>query len=195
VVVLASNNVGKLQEIEQLLTGTGIKIKPQVLFNVPEIEETGLSFVENAILKARHAAEITGLACIADDSGLVVDALSGAPGIYSSRYAGNDASDETNLSKLINDLDKVPDDKRQAHFYCVVVYMAHALDPMPIICQGSWHGAILREPRGDHGFGYDPIFYLPDRRCSVAELSAEVKNKLSHRGQALQELVAKLQKA
>ena len=155
-------------------------------------EETGLTFVENAILKARNAASHSGLPAIADDSGLEVDALMGAPGIYSARYAGEDASDAQNLQHLLTEMRDIPDDKRTARFQCVMVYMAHAGDPTPLICQGTWEGSILRGPRGDHGFGYDPVFYVPERDCSSAELDPEAKNSLSHRAKAMQCLVEKL---
>jgi XTP/dITP diphosphohydrolase len=191
-IVLASGNSGKLREINQLLEGSPLRIIPQSEFEIAEIEEIGLTFVENAILKARHASQISGLPAIADDSGLEVDALNGEPGIYSSRYAGVDASDKENLNKLLNDLNDVPEYRRSARFQCVMVYMAHALDPTPIICQGTWEGRILHTPRGTNGFGYDPIFYVPTHHCSSAELPAEVKNALSHRGKALQQLVGKL---
>ena len=162
---------------------------PQTEFDVPEIEETGLTFVENAILKARNAAQHTGLPAIADDSGLEVDALNGAPGIYSARYAGEGASDEQNLTKLINTLAGVPEAERTARFQCLMVYMEHELDPTPIICQGSWEGRITEAPQGESGFGYDPVFFVPTHGCTAAELSAEEKNRLSHRGQALQQLL------
>lgn len=191
-IVLASGNPGKLREISQLLEGTPVRIIRQSDFNITDIEETGLTFVENAILKARHASHISGLPTIADDSGLEVDSLNGAPGIYSSRYAGVDASDEENLNKLLADLAGVPEFRRSACFHCVMVYLAHADDPTPIICQGTWEGHILFAPRGTNGFGYDPIFHVPTHHCSSAELPAKVKNALSHRGQALQQLVGKL---
>lgn len=192
-VVLASGNAGKLREMQALLDELDIEIIPQSRFDIVEAEETGLSFVENAIIKARHAARLTGLAAIADDSGLEVDALRGAPGIYSSRYAGPGASDADNLEKLLQDMADVEDDRRSARFHCVLVYMRHALDPTPLICEGSWHGQILREPRGQNGFGYDPVFLVPDRHCASAELDPAVKNRLSHRGQALRKLVTGLQ--
>ena len=190
--MLASGNPGKLREICQLLEGTPIRIIPQSDFDITDTDETGLTFVENAILKARHASHISGLPAIADDSGLEVDALNGAPGIYSSRYAGVEASDEENLNKLLADLTGVPEYRRSARFQCVMVYMAYAGDPTPIICQGTWEGHLLFTPQGTNGFGYDPIFYVPTHHCSSAELPTEVKNALSHRGQALQQLVGKL---
>ena len=191
-IVLASNNAGKVREFNQLLTGGEVEVIPQSEFSVAEIEETGLTFVENALLKARNASEHTGLPAVADDSGLEVDALQGAPGIYSARYAGAGASDLDNLEKLLEALKDVPDEKRSARFQCLMVYMRHAKDPTPRIFQGTWDGRILFEARGDNGFGYDPVFYVPDQRCSSAQLPAEVKNRLSHRGQALRLLVNSL---
>lgn len=192
--VLASNNPGKLQEMEELLAGTQIQLKPQALLQVPEVEETGLCFVENAIIKARNACKVTGMPSIADDSGLAVDALDGAPGIYSSRYAGEYADDESNLRKLLAALVGVVEQERTARYYCAVVYMAHALDPVPIICQASLYGRILEQPKGSHGFGYDPLFYLEDRKCTVAELQPEEKNNISHRAKAVKQLVSVLTK-
>ncbi len=192
IVVLASSNPGKLREINQLLADLDLNVVPQSDFNVPEAEETGLSFVENAILKARNAARHTGHAAIADDSGIEVDALNGAPGIYSARYAGPGASDADNLQKLLADLTGVPEQNRAARFQCLMVYLRHAADPTPIICQGTWEGRILLTPAGQGGFGYDPVFFVPTHGCSSAELPAEVKNRLSHRGQALHNLVAAL---
>ncbi len=191
-IVLASNNKGKVREINQILAELDISVLPQSEFNVDEAEETGLTFVENAILKARNAAEQSGLPAIADDSGIEVDALNGEPGIYSARYAGVGASDEDNLQKLLNALQDVPDEKRTARFQCLMVYMRHANDPTPLICQGVWEGIITHEPQGENGFGYDPVFYVPDHNCTSAQLSAEVKNALSHRGQALRLLVEQL---
>jgi len=191
-IVLASNNAGKVREFNQLLTDTDIEVIPQSEFSVTEIEETGLTFVENALLKARNAAAHTGLPAVADDSGLEVDALQGAPGIYSARYAGAGASDQDNVQKLLDALKNVPEKKRSARFQCLMVYMRHARDPTPRIFQGTWEGQILYETRGDNGFGYDPVFYVPDRGCSSAQLSPEVKNSLSHRGQALKQLVQSL---
>lgn len=188
-IVLASGNRGKVREFNELLAGLELEVVPQSEFNVPEAEETGLSFVENAILKARNAARHTGLPAIADDSGLEVDALKGAPGIHSARYAGPGASDCQNLEKLLAVLADTPDAERTARFQCVIVFLRHALDPTPIICQGAWEGSILREPRGANGFGYDPVFHVPTHSCSAAELPAEVKNRLSHRGQALGKLL------
>lgn len=191
-IVLASNNPGKVREVNALLTGQRITVVPQSEYGVPEAEETGLSFVENAILKARHAALLTGLPAIADDSGIEVDALNGAPGIYSARFAGKGAGDRANLEKLLADLYDVPEELRGARFQCLMVYMRHANDPTPLICQGTWEGRILFAPRGSQGFGYDPVFFVPTHNCSSAELPPEVKNALSHRGQALRKLVAAL---
>ncbi|MBI5461707.1 MAG: RdgB/HAM1 family non-canonical purine NTP pyrophosphatase [Gammaproteobacteria bacterium] len=191
-IVLASNNPGKVREFNALLADHHIEVVPQSQFGVPEVEETGLSFVENAILKARNAALHTGLSAIADDSGIEVDALNGAPGIYSARYAGVGAGDRANLEKLLADLEDVPEEQRSARFQCLMVYMRHANDPTPLICQGTWEGRILFAPRGTQGFGYDPVFFVPTHNCSSAELPPEVKNALSHRGQALRKLVAAL---
>ena len=191
-IVLASNNPGKVREINQMLTGLSLTVKPQSEFGVPEAEETGLTFVENALLKARNASRLTGLPAIADDSGIEVDILNGAPGIYSARFAGKGASDEQNLRKLLTDLAATAEAERTARFQCLMVYLRHEFDPTPVICQGTWEGRILFEPRGSNGFGYDPIFFVPTHNCSSAELQPDVKNKLSHRGQALRSLVAAL---
>lgn len=194
-IVLASNNPGKAREIGQLLADLHIEVLPQSQFNVEEIEETGLTFVENAILKARNAAQHTGLPALADDSGLEVDALNGAPGIYSARYAGKGASDTDNLQKLLQDLQALDPVTRAARFQCLMVYVRHALDPTPLICQGTWEGEIIDTPVGDNGFGYDPIFFVAGENCTAAQLPAERKNFLSHRGQALRCLLDKLAKA
>ena len=191
-IVLASNNPGKVREISRLVADLDLSIIPQGARGVPEIEETGLSFVENAILKARNAASHTDLAAIADDSGLEVDALYGAPGIHSARYAGVNGNDQANIKRLLTELAHVPEAKRTARFQCLMVYLRHAADPTPIISQGTWEGRILFEPRGERGFGYDPVFFVPTHNCSAAELPADVKNELSHRGQALRKLVATL---
>ena len=187
-IVLASNNPGKVREFSQLLADARIRVIPQGEFGVPEVAETGLTFVENAILKARHAAAHSGFAALADDSGIEVDALHGAPGIYSARYAGGGATDRDNLQKLLRDLDGVADGERTARYQCVLVYLRHPQDPTPLICQGTWEGLILRAPRGEQGFGYDPIFLVPTQGCSAAELDPVEKNRLSHRGQALRQL-------
>jgi len=194
-IVLASGNPGKVLEINQLLTDIGFQAHPQSEYQVEDVEETGLTFVENAIIKARNAASHTGLPAIADDSGIEVDALNGAPGIYSARFAGPGASDRDNLEKLLEELRDVPDSGRSARFQCLMVYLRHAEDPTPIICQGTWEGSILTEPHGENGFGYDPVFHVPTHGCSSAELAADVKNSLSHRGQALRQLLAILQQA
>jgi len=191
-IVLASNNAGKVREISELLRSERIRIIPQGELGVPEAEETGLSFVENAILKARAAARHSGLAAIADDSGIEVDALQGAPGIYSARFAGPGASDAENLQKLLDVLQAVPDRARSARFQCLMVYLRHGEDPTPLICQGTWEGRILHAPRGENGFGYDPVFFVPGEDCSAAELPSAIKNRLSHRGQALRALVLHL---
>ena len=194
-IVLASNNQGKVREIGQLLAGLDMQVVPQSEYAVVDIEETGLSFVENAILKARNASQHTGLPAIGDDSGLEVDALNGAPGIYSARYSGVGASDSDNLQKLLRELKNLGDVPRSARFQCLMVYVRHALDPTPLICQGTWEGVIVDSPQGDNGFGYDPIFYVPTDNCTAAQLPAARKNTLSHRGQALACLLDKLAKA
>ena len=191
-IVLASSNPGKVREINRLLGDLGLNAHPQSDYGVEDAEETGLTFVENAIIKARNAARHTGLAAIADDSGLEVDALNGAPGIYSARYAGPGASDRANLEKLLQELQGIAATGRSARFQCLMVYLRHAGDPTPLICQGTWEGSILFEPRGENGFGYDPVFYVPTHDCSSAELDADLKNSLSHRGQALRQLAAAL---
>ncbi|QYJ79796.1 RdgB/HAM1 family non-canonical purine NTP pyrophosphatase [Shewanella acanthi] len=188
-IVLASGNKGKLAEFAQLLAAYGVKILPQSQFNVSEVAETGTTFVENAIIKARHAAQITGLPAIADDSGLEVDLLSGAPGIYSARYAGENAKDQDNVLKLLETLKNNPA-PRSARFQCILVYMRHSADPTPIICQASWEGQIDFEQRGENGHGYDPIFVPEHLDCSAAQMSSEAKNAVSHRGKALVQLIA-----
>lgn len=188
-IVLASGNKGKLTEFSQLFSPMKIEVVPQSDFKVPEAEEIGLSFVENAIIKARNAAHHTGLAAIADDSGIEVDALNGAPGIYSARYAGLNASDDENLHALLTALQDVPDNERTARYQCLLVYMRHAEDPTPLICQASWQGRILKSPIGEGGFGYDPIFWVPETECSAAELTAEQKHAISHRGKAIRQFI------
>ena len=188
-IVLATGNPGKVKELSQLLSQHNIKIVPQSDFNVPDVPETGTTFVENAIIKARHAAKLTGLAAIADDSGLEVDALNGEPGVYSARYAGDNATDEKNNAKLLIELKDIKADKRTARFHCVLVYLRHEHDPTPVICHGVWEGSILTEPRGEQGFGYDPLFWQESLQLSSAELDRDVKNSLSHRGKALADLV------
>lgn len=191
-IVLASNNAGKVREINQLLEQARIEVVPQSTFNIPDALEDGLSFVENAIKKARHASSLSGLPAIADDSGIEVDALDGAPGIYSARFAGAVATDRDNLQKLLRRMEAIPEGQRGARFQCLMVYMRHGEDPTPLICQGTWEGSILFEPRGDNGFGYDPVFFVPGHDCSAAELPPELKNSLSHRGKALQQLLQAL---
>lgn len=188
-IVLATGNQGKLNEFRQMLAHLDLEIVPQSDFNIDSAEETGLSFVENAILKARHASRLTGLPAIADDSGLAVDALGGAPGIYSARFAGENASDSDNNEKLLKELRDVPDAARSAQFICALVFMRHPNDPVPLICEGKWEGRILHAPQGENGFGYDPLFWVDSDNCSSAQLSKERKNQLSHRGKAMIELV------
>jgi XTP/dITP diphosphohydrolase len=181
-IVLASGNAGKLRELNTLLAPLAVTLKPQAQFEVPEVEENGLTFVENALIKARAAALHSGLPAIADDSGLEVDYLKGAPGIHSARYSGG--GDEANNILLLKALGDTPAAQRSARFQCVLVYLRHARDPSPVICQSSWEGSILMAPKGKNGFGYDPLFYLPDHNCSSAELSLEIKNSISHRAKA-----------
>jgi XTP/dITP diphosphohydrolase len=188
-VVLATGNAGKVRELADLLRDFGLDVVAQTELGVESAEETGLTFIENAILKARHAAQITGLPAIADDSGLAVDVLGGAPGIYSARYAGVDATDQQNLEKLLATLKEVPDEQRTAQFHCVLVYMRHAEDPTPLVFHGSWAGEITREAAGAGGFGYDPIFYVPGEGKTAAELTRDEKRAISHRGQALKLLL------
>lgn len=191
-VLLASGNPGKLREIEEILRELDVEISPQSEFNIGSVAETGLTFVENALIKARNGAAGSGLATIADDSGIEVDALDGRPGIYSARYAGEGATDQANLEKLLTDMAGVPEQQRRCRFHCVMVYLRHPEDPVPIICHGVWEGRLLTSPRGENGFGYDPIFYVPDQDCSSAELPPKVKNLLSHRSVALRELATRL---
>ncbi|HRY14614.1 MAG: RdgB/HAM1 family non-canonical purine NTP pyrophosphatase [Candidatus Competibacteraceae bacterium] len=193
-VVLATGNAGKLREFRAALAETELEIKPQSAWNVPEAEETGLTFVENALIKARNAAEYTGLPALADDSGLVVDALGGAPGVYSARYAGPGVSDRANVEKLLTELGDTPAEQRGAHFQCVLVLLRHPADPTPLICQARWEGLITFEPYGAGGFGYDPVFLVPSEGQTAAELDLAVKNRLSHRGQALAQLVEMLKR-
>ena len=181
--VLASHNAGKLKELQAML-GSHIKVRADSEFSSIEPEETGLSFIEKAILKARHAAQVSGLPALADDSGLAVDALGGAPGIYSARYADGQG-DAANNAKLLDVLKAVPDTERGAQFVCALALVRHAADPLPILCEGLWHGRILHEARGAQGFGYDPLFWVAERNCSSAELPAAEKNQLSHRARAM----------
>ena len=191
-IVIASNNQGKLKEFIALLEDTSCRLSPQSEFGVTSVAETGLSFAENALIKARHCCEQTDLPCIADDSGIVVDALRGEPGIYSARYAGEQCDDEANNQLLLDNLKNIPETQRTARFHCALAFMRFAEDPCPIICQASWEGRILFEPAGKNGFGYDPLFYLPLSGCSSAELDPEQKNRISHRGQAMQKLLREL---
>lgn len=191
-VVLASNNPGKLKEIAEILEGKGINLIPQSRFNVPEVEETGKTFIENALLKARAASQVSGLPAIADDSGIEVDILHGEPGIYSARYAGQNASDEENLDLLVKNVIAKGVENPVARYQCLIVYLEHPGDPTPIMAEGTWEGYIVTEPRGSNGFGYDPVFYVPTHHCTSAELDPAVKNKLSHRALALQQFANKL---
>jgi len=190
-IVLASSNQGKLREFQDIFQSSQVELLPQSELGVLDADETGLSFVENAIIKARNASLTTGLPSLSDDSGIEVDALKGAPGIYSARYAGVEGkeADTANNRKLIEALINVPDPQRTARFQCVIVYMRHAEDPTPLICQGTWEGIILRSTQGVNGFGYDPLFYVPTHDCASAQLDKAVKNSLSHRGQALRQLM------
>ncbi|PCJ13232.1 MAG: non-canonical purine NTP pyrophosphatase, RdgB/HAM1 family [Gammaproteobacteria bacterium] len=193
-IVIASGNAGKIAEIEHALTNdtasSDLELISQKQFDYPEAVEDGLSFIENAIIKARHAARHTQLPALADDSGIVVDYLNGAPGIYSARFAGPDASDADNVAKLLNELNNASESQRSAYFYCALAFVRHADDPTPIIAEGIWHGQIATQTSGNQGFGYDPVFYIPSQQCSAAELSKSDKNKLSHRGQALEKFAA-----
>jgi len=187
--VLASNNNKKIAEIQSILasssTNNSLTVVTQSSVGVEKVAEDGLSFVENALIKARNAAKVSGLPAIADDSGLEVDSLNGAPGIYSARYAGEDASDADNNKKLLAALNGLAEEKRTARFYCAIVYLRHALDPTPLICTSAWEGYIISEAQGDNGFGYDPLFYVPTHHCTSAMLAPEIKSQISHRGQAL----------
>ena len=193
--VLATGNQGKVKEMASLLADFGFDVVAQSDYNVSSVAETGTTFIENAIIKARHAAKETGLPAIADDSGLEVDYLKGAPGIYSARFAGEDASDEENLQKLLKEMEGVAEEQRTARFHCVLVMMRHENDPTPLVCHGSWEGKILTQAHGENGFGYDPIFWVPEDQCSSAELEPARKKQLSHRGKALAKLFAALKEA
>ena len=188
-IVLASGNAGKVREINRLFAESGIEVLPQSDFDVPDVDETGATFVENAIIKARHAARCTGLPAIADDSGIEVDALDARPGVWSARYAGENASDEDNNNRLLKELEGIPEARRSARYQCLIVFMRSHTDPVPLISQGSWEGRILEAPRGDGGFGYDPIFYVPTHGCSGGELPLDEKNRISHRAIALQDML------
>jgi XTP/dITP diphosphohydrolase len=186
-IVLASSNPGKMAEIKKLLADFPINLIAQSEFDIPDIEETGLTFIENAILKARHASKISGLPALADDSGLTIDALDDRPGVFSARYAGENATDQDRIQKVLAEMND-PDLERNACFHCVICLIEHANDPAPLICHGMWEGEIMLEPKGEHGFGYDPIFRVPTHGMSAAELAPDVKNQISHRGQAMQQL-------
>ncbi|MEQ8799305.1 MAG: RdgB/HAM1 family non-canonical purine NTP pyrophosphatase [Salinisphaeraceae bacterium] len=190
--VLASGNAGKLAELQAMLQGRGIEVLPQSAFDLPAAPETAATFVENALIKARHVAGATGLPALADDSGLCVDALDGAPGVYSARYAGEHGNDDANNARLLSELSGLGPDQRGAHFHCTVVLVRHAKDPDPTIAQGRWVGRILDLPQGEGGFGYDPLFWVPEENASAAELAPERKNHISHRGQAMRALLALL---
>ena len=192
-IVLASSNAGKLKEFQQIFAAKGINVLPQAQFRIDDAEETGLSFIENAIIKARHACRIAGLPALADDSGLEVDALRGKPGIYSARFSGADATDASNNEKLLQMLANVPAEQRTARFQCVLALLRHAEDPTPMIFQGTWEGSILMTADGDQGFGYDPLFFASDQQCASAQLSADIKNQVSHRGRAVAKLMRALQ--
>ncbi len=194
-IVLASGNTGKIREIQALLLPRNIQVLPQSAFAITEAAETAPTFVENALIKARNASKYSGLPALADDSGLEVDALNGAPGIYSARYAGSEAGTQANNLKLLEALEGFEGDHRRARFRCVLVYLRHPYDPSPIIAQGVWEGVIAKTLQGESGFGYDPLFYLPDLGKTAAELSPEEKNQLSHRGKALRQLLETLPKA
>lgn len=191
-IVLATDNPGKIKEIQSYLDDVQAALIPQSAFNVPPIEETGLSFVENALLKARHAAKHSDLPSLADDSGLAVDALGGAPGIFSARYAGKNSTTQDNIQKLLNAIQSLEGEDRRARFYCVIAFVRHYNDPIPIICQAQWEGRILKEPCGSQGFGYDPIFFIPHLSCTAAELEPAQKNTISHRARALASFVEQL---
>ncbi len=190
-IILASNNKGKIREFNTMLDGV-YEVVSMSDMNVEEVPETGLTFVENALIKARNASEQSGLPALADDSGIVIDALKGAPGIYSARYAGEHGNDEANTKKVLDDMKGVADRNRSGRFWCAIVFVEHANDPTPIIIQRGWEGEILRQKSGENGFGYDPIFYVPTHKCASAELSPEIKNSISHRGRALSALLEKL---
>ncbi len=191
-IVLATGNQGKVREMADILADFGFDVVAQSEYNVSDVAETGTTFIENAIIKARHAAKETGLPAIADDSGLEVDALNGAPGVYSARYSGEGATDQKNIDKMLAAMEGIPAKKRTARFHCVLVLMKHENDPTPLICHGTWEGHITTEQKGENGFGYDPIFWVSEDNCSSAELEPARKKQLSHRGQALKKLFAAL---
>lgn len=191
--VLASNNAGKIRELGDLLAPLGYQVRAQGELGVPEAEEPAITFLENALIKARHAARLTGLPALADDSGLAVDALHGAPGVRSARFAGDNATDADNNARLLDLLANVPETERGATFHCVLVYLEHADSPTPLVCHGRWRGRILTQPQGDGGFGYDPLFFVPDHQCSAAALPRGEKARISHRGKALKGLLQALE--
>lgn len=193
--ILATNNRGKLLELQAPLSALNIDIKTQPDYGLDSVEETGQTFIENALLKARMASQKTGLPAIADDSGLLVEALQGAPGLYSARYAGAQATDVENYEALLKAMKDVSQDKRQAHYYCCIVFLQNACDPTPVICEGRWYGHILLSPQGEGGFGYDPVFFVPEYQCSAAQLKPSQKNRISHRAQAIMNLVTYFQDA
>lgn len=184
-IVLASGNRGKLKELQHLCADLKVSIVPQQQFNITAVEETGTTFIENALLKARHVTKLTGLPAIADDSGLIIDVLNGAPGVCSARYAGGHGNNIANNEKVLQQMATISQDKRSARFHCCLVWVRHTNDPHPIVCQADWEGEILKMPQGQHGFGYDPIFYVPSHHCSAAELEPKIKNTISHRAQAM----------
>ena len=188
-IVLATSNPGKIEEIRAMTQDLPIEWVLQTDLNIPDIEETGKTFIENAILKARHAAKLSGLPALADDSGLVIDALNGAPGIFSARYAGKNATAAERNQKILNEMHQVPENEREASYHCILALVEYENDPVPMICHGIWEGSILTAPRGKNGFGYDPIFYVPTHRCSAAELSTAEKNRISHRAQVVEQLI------
>lgn len=194
-IVLATGNQGKVREMADLIANFGFEVVAQSEFNVSEVAETGTTFIENAIIKARHAAKETGLPAIADDSGLEVDYLNGAPGIYSARYAGENATDQQNIDKLLSAMENAPENQRSARFHCVLVLMRHENDPTPIVCHGKWEGQILTQEHGSNGFGYDPVFFVPEEGCSSAELESVHKKSISHRAKALKKLFTALEQA
>ncbi|KUJ83161.1 non-canonical purine NTP pyrophosphatase, RdgB/HAM1 family [Microbulbifer flavimaris] len=189
-IVLASGNAGKLREFSQLFASWQIEVVPQSDFDIPDADETGLSFIENALIKARHASRLSGLPALADDSGLAVDALHGAPGIYSARYAGTGATDTENNRKLLEALAEIPEERRGASFHCALAFVRRQDDPVPLVCTAQWRGRILQQPAGEAGFGYDPLFYVESEGMTSAQLPREVKNRISHRGQAVERFKA-----
>lgn len=191
-IILASKNAGKLKEIRNLLSDLPIELISAIELDIPDVEETGKTFIDNAIIKARNAAKHTGMPALADDSGLAIDALDGAPGIFSARYAGENATDIDRIQKVLRELKNVPDEKRGAQFHCAIVLVRNADDKSPLICEGIWPGSILHKPQGNNGFGYDPIFYVPSKDCSSAELDPDLKDAISHRGLALAEFRKKI---